>query len=98
LESAEVYAILSGLGLPIDPMRAVAIGGIAVGIKGGGFVIPGSLGVQDGGNVLLLVMYGYSDASGMAFAILRRMREVLWIGIGMVCLLGLRSQCDALEA
>jgi glycosyltransferase 2 family protein len=94
LESVEVYAILYGLGLPIDPLRAIAIGGIAVGIKGGGFFIPGSLGIQDGGNVLLLLMYGYSDATGMAFAILRRMREVVWIGIGMGCLLGLRFQSD----
>jgi hypothetical protein len=90
LESAEVYAILYGLGVPIEPLRAVAIGGIAVGIKGGGFFIPGSLGVQDGGNVLLLMTYGYSDAISMGFAVLRRVREVLWIGIGLICLLTFR--------
>ena len=92
LESAEVYAILYGLDVPVDPLRAVAISGIAVGIKGGGFFIPGSLGIQDGGNVLLLTMYGYSDATGMAFAVLRRAREAVWIGIGLTCLLAFRSR------
>ena len=55
-------------------------------IKGGSFFIPGSLGAQDGGNVLLLQAFGYSDVTGMAFALLRRFRELVWIGIGLLCL------------
>ena len=55
-------------------------------IKGGAFFIPGSLGAQDGGNLLLLKAFGYSDVTGMTFALLRRFRELVWIGIGLLCL------------
>ena len=43
------------------------------------FIIPGSVGAQEGGNVLLLMAYGYSDLAGITFAVLRRMRELVWI-------------------
>jgi hypothetical protein len=57
-------------------------------IKGGTFFIPGSLGAQDGGNLLLLQAFGYSDVTGITFALLRRFRELVWIGIGLLCLAG----------
>ena len=54
--------------------------------KGSTFFIPGSLGAQDGGNLLLLKAFGYSDVTGITFALLRRFREMVWIGIGLLCL------------
>ena len=85
-ESVEVYVILHFLGGPTSILSAFSIGALAVFIKGGSFFIPGSLGAQDGGNVLLLQAFGYSDVTGMAFALLRRFRELVWIGIGLLCL------------
>jgi hypothetical protein len=32
------------------------------------FFIPGSLGAKDGGNMLLLRIFGYSDVTGITFA------------------------------
>ena len=55
-------------------------------IKSTAFFIPGSLGAQDGGNMLLLSIFGYSDVTGITFALLRRFRELVWIGIGLLCL------------
>ena len=57
------------------------------------FIIPGSLGAKDGGNMLLLTMFGYSDVTGVTFALLRRFRELAWIGLGLLCLalIGRRS-------
>jgi hypothetical protein len=55
-------------------------------IKGGTFFIPGSLGAQDSGNVLLLRPVGYSNVTGVTFVLLRRFRELAWIGIGLLCL------------
>lgn len=85
-EALEVYAILYYLGGPADPLSAIAIGALSVFIKGGTFFIPGSLGAQDGGNLLLLLAFGYSELTGIAFALLRRVRELVWIGIGLLCL------------
>ena len=85
-EALEVYVIVYYLGGPAMALSAISIGALSVFIKGGTFFIPGSLGAQDGGNVLLLQAFGYSDVTGIAFALLRRFRELVWIGIGLLCL------------
>ncbi len=85
-ESLEVFVILHFLGGPTSLMSTISIGALAVFIKGGTFFIPGSLGAQDGGNLLLLKAFGYDDVTGITFALLRRFRELVWIGIGLLCL------------
>lgn len=93
-ESLEVFGIIYLLGGSVSFLTAISIGAIAVFIKGGSFFIPGSLGAQDAGNMLLLQTFGYSDVTGITFALLRRFREVVWIGIGLICLalVGKRGQ------
>ncbi|HSN04555.1 MAG TPA: lysylphosphatidylglycerol synthase transmembrane domain-containing protein [Nitrospira sp.] len=85
-EALEVYVIIYYLGGPALAFPAISIGALSVFIKGGTFFIPGSLGAQDGGNLLLLKAFGYSDVTGITFALLRRFRELVWIGIGLLCL------------
>jgi uncharacterized protein (TIRG00374 family) len=85
-EAVEVYVIIAYLGEPANLFSAISIGALAVFIKGGTFFIPGSLGAQDGGNLLLLKAFGYSDVTGITFALVRRFRELVWIGIGLLCL------------
>jgi uncharacterized protein (TIRG00374 family) len=85
-EALEVYAMLYCLGASPDVPGAIAIAALSVFIKGGTFFIPGSLGAQEGGNLAVLLAFGYSDVLGMAFALLRRLRELVWIAIGLGCL------------
>lgn len=85
-EAIEVYVIIYCLGGPADMLSAVSIGALSVLIKGGTFFIPGSLGAQDAGNLLLLRAFGYSEVVGVAFALLRRFRELVWISVGLLCL------------
>ena len=85
-EAVEVYAMLTYIGPPPDVITSISIGALAALIKGGTFFIPGSVGAQEGGNLVLLMAYGYSDVAGLTFAILRRVRELVWIGIGLVCM------------
>lgn len=96
-EAVEVYVIILYLGGPASLLSAISIGALSVFIKGGTFFIPGSLGAQDGGNLLLLKAFGYSDVTGITFALLRRFRELVWIGIGLLCLavMGRRVTRDA---
>lgn len=88
-EALEVYAILYYLGGSVDAVTAIAVGGLSVLIKGGTFFIPGSLGAQEAGNLALLLAFGYPDITGITFALLRRLREIVWIVIGLVCLAAL---------
>jgi len=85
-EALEVYVILYYLGGPATASSAISIAALSVFIKGSTFFIPGSLGTQDGGNLLLLRAFGYSDVTGITFALLRRFRELVWIGLGLLCL------------
>lgn len=96
-ETFEVYAILYFLDVPIDMWTAIAIAALTVFIKGGTFFIPGSLGAQEGGYTLLLMSFGYSEVAGIAFALIRRVREILWIVFGLVCLMLLKNQDTPLE-
>jgi uncharacterized protein (TIRG00374 family) len=85
-EALEVYIIIWFLGGPALVLSSVSINALSVFIKGGSFFIPGSLGAQDIGNFLLLKDFGYSDVASVTFALLRRFRELVWIGIGLLCL------------
>jgi len=94
-EALEVYLMIASLGLAVTPSAAIAIAALSVFIKGSTFFIPGSVGAQEGGNLLLMIAFGYTDVNGMAFALLRRLRELVWIGIGLVCLTALRTPSQA---
>lgn len=82
----EAYVIVRYLGEPIDIVTALSIDALTTLIKGGTFFVPGSIGAQEAGTLMLLRAYGYSDVTGMTFALLRRVRELIWIGIGALCL------------
>jgi glycosyltransferase 2 family protein len=87
LGSLEVVAIFYAVGIPIRIAEAIAIEALASVVKAVAFFIPGSLGIQDGGNVLLLAVFGYPSSFGLTFSLVRRMRELLWIGMGLLVLL-----------
>lgn len=96
-EALEVFVIIYYLGGPVGVLPAVSIGALSVFIKGGTFFIPGSLGTQDAGNLLLLKAFGYSDVTGITFALLRRFRELVWVGVGLLCLVLVKSPTDRLD-
>ena len=96
-EALEVYVIIWYLGGPALVLSAISINALSVFIKGGSFFIPGSLGAQDIGNFFLLKDFGYSDVAGVTFALLRRFRELVWIGIGLLCLAVLRGRAEGIQ-
>jgi uncharacterized protein (TIRG00374 family) len=91
-ETLEVYAILYYLNVSVDVWTSISIAALTVFIKGGTFFIPGSLGAQEGGYTLLLMSFGYTEVTGITFALIRRLREILWIFIGLGCLMLLRDK------
>ncbi|MCY4612755.1 MAG: flippase-like domain-containing protein [Nitrospira sp.] len=91
-ELFEVYAILYFLGAEVGWLASFAIAAIAVLIKGSVSFIPGGLGAQEGGYLFLLVALGYGEVTGITFAVIRRIREIVWILIGLVFLAVLRGR------
>jgi len=92
IETFEVYAILYFLGMDVTVLASFSIAAISVLIKGAGFFIPGSLGAQEGGYLFLLIAFGYDEVTGITFALIRRLREVLWIMVGLLLLAILKEK------
>jgi uncharacterized protein (TIRG00374 family) len=84
LHAAEVYLMFWLLGHPISPALAICLDALAMLFTALGFFIPASAGVQEGGNILLALGFDLGVALGVAFSVLRRLREAFWMGLGLV--------------
>jgi len=75
----EIYAIAAFLGHPMTLADAWIVEALVQLVRAGAFVIPAGIGAQEG--VFLLVfaaMTGSADL-GVAVALVRRCREVVWL-------------------
>jgi uncharacterized membrane protein YbhN (UPF0104 family) len=78
--------ILYFLDLPIDLPTAIALEALVTVIRAAVFFIPSGLGAQEGGNILLFTSFGFSPVSAITYSIVRRIREAIWISIGLLYL------------
>lgn len=85
--SLEVYVALWLLGHRVEFPRAFAIEALSGVAKLAAVIVPGSLGVQEGGQVLIFVAFGLTAPLAVTFGLLRRGRELLWIGYGFAVLI-----------
>ena len=84
IHAIEAYLIFWLLGHPISPGQAVCLDALAMLFTAMGFFIPVSLGVQDGGNILLALGFNLGATLGAAFSVIRRLREAFWMGLGLI--------------
>lgn len=86
VQGFEVYLLLAFLGLPVSLTTALAIHALSVLAKAAAFFIPGGLGLQEGGNILIFLGFSLSVQMGMTFSLVRRARELLWAAFGLLAL------------
>ena len=82
----EVFLILYLLGIPVDTVSAYIIESLSTVAKGVTSFIPGSIGGQEGGIIAIFVTLKLSASIALTFGILRRLRELIWIGAGLFVL------------
>jgi uncharacterized protein (TIRG00374 family) len=82
----EVYVVLWMLGQPVDFLVAFAIEALSGVAKLAALIVPGSLGVQEGGQILIFVAFGLGAPLAMTFSVIRRFRELIWVGFGLAVL------------
>lgn len=82
--SAEVFLIFVLMGHPLGWGASLCLDGLAMLFTSMGFMIPVSLGVQDGGNVFLSLGFNLGATLGAAFSIIRRLREAFWLALGLM--------------
>jgi hypothetical protein len=83
LGAVESYLILKFIGIEASLATATVIEAFGTGVRFATFLVPASLGVQEGGFVVTFVALGLSAADGVAFGLVRRLRELVWIAVGL---------------
>jgi putative membrane protein len=75
--SGEVYLALRLLGAPVGWRDALLLESLGQAIRGAAFAIPGALGVQEGGYLLLAPLAGLAPDTALALSFAKRTREIL---------------------
>ena len=91
----ELYTIFFLLNQKISFLEAVAIETLVQLVRAMLFFIPSNLGTQEGVFVLAINVLKDSTPLGLAVAVIRRLREVIWISIGLI--LGFNQKIDFKE-
>jgi putative membrane protein len=74
----EIWVIFQVIGRPVTLGEAVIVETIAQAVRNMGFAIPGGLGVQEGGYLLAGRLIGVGDEVGLALALVKRVRDLIW--------------------
>jgi uncharacterized protein (TIRG00374 family) len=84
LGALDVWVTLRLLGHPVALAEAVAVESVVQLVRAGTFFVPAGLGTQDGALAAMTTALTGSPSVGLAAAALRRLRDVLMIGWGLV--------------
>jgi putative membrane protein len=75
--TGEVYLALVLLGHPVSWLAALLLESLGQAIRGAAFAVPGALGVQEGGYLLLAPLAGLPPDTALALSLAKRAREIL---------------------
>jgi putative membrane protein len=76
LGSAEVWIALRALHHPLSPVHAFVVESLAMAARSAGFAVPGAVGIQEGGFVLVCALFGVPAGAAVSLSVLKRVREV----------------------
>jgi uncharacterized protein (TIRG00374 family) len=79
----EVYAILYFLGHPVSISEAIILETLVELVRAGTFFIPATLGTQEAAFLLVTGAITGEPALGVAAALMRRVREIVWLVSGL---------------
>ncbi len=82
----EFYLILASLGNPVSYAKAFLLGGMSTAFLNLFFFVPYELGSREGGMYLIYNLLGLDPGWGVYTVIVNRLREVAWIGVGLLLL------------
>ena len=97
LGSLETWLILKFLGSEVSLATATVIEAFGTAIKVATFLIPASLGALEGGFLATFLALGLSPTTAISFSLVRRVREVVWIAIGLVLFAVMRPRAVAVS-
>ncbi len=93
----EIYVLLHLLYEPATVQTVLLVEALGLLIERATFMIPAKLVSQEGGKALILAMLGYSAGVGFAIGFLRRIKEMVWVMLGLGTLAAHRLITDRAE-
>ncbi len=85
LGGGEVWLILRAFGDGVPWWQAVVIEALGQAVRAAAFAVPGALGVQEGGYILVCGLFGVPAAAGLALSLVKRLRDLV-IGVPSLAL------------
>ncbi|HEY1852713.1 MAG TPA: lysylphosphatidylglycerol synthase domain-containing protein [Candidatus Binataceae bacterium] len=82
----EIYILLTLLHQPARIVTVLLVEALGLLIERATFLIPAKLVSQEGGKALILSLLGYPAGVGFAIGVLRRLKEMVWVLIGLAAL------------
>lgn len=82
--AGEIWLALYFLGHPVSLIDALILEAAAQAVSSAAFIVPGAIGVQEGGYVLFGTMLGLDPEVALALALARRVRDVLIFVPGLI--------------
>ncbi len=80
LGTLEVWLVLTAMGVPLGWAEAVSIESLGMAARSAGFVVPGALGVQETGFILVCSLFQIPADTAIALSMVKRLRE---LGVGL---------------
>jgi len=93
--ATEVFAIMALIGHPVTIGDAVVIEALAQPTRLAGILIPGTLGVQEAGGMVIFGLLGLPPELGLAMMLIKRIRELGFNVLGLGLLTRLRPHAVA---
>ena len=72
----EVWIALRFMGYPVDYRTALVIESLGQAVKGAAFIVPGAIGVQEGGFIALCAVFGIPAPVAIALSLVKRLPEI----------------------
>ena len=94
LSMLEFFIIARGVGHPVSFGTAFLIGGFSSLVVNLFFFMPFNVGSKEGGLAVIFAALGLPSRLGVAAAVVSRLRELSWIGIGLLLVLWTRRGAE----
>jgi len=88
----EAYVICHFLGMRIAVVMALAIEVLSNIIDSIFFMVPAKMGTQEAGKTAIFLWLGFPAAKGLAFGLIRHIRELVWASVGFLVFAWKRRQ------
>ena len=92
LGAVEAVIMLWALGIDASALTATVIEALGSGVRFATFLVPASLGAFEGANAAAFGALGFGAGAGLAFSLVRRARQVVWVVIGLAVFLLMRRR------